>query len=122
MRDIKLFTNCMALYFNGMLLNIKLRVRIVVETKEMVRFFSKQSYLNNGAVFQRSSAIGIPWGIVLLRIADEDFTLLHHPSFFLTNTSLCLRYLSVGWQPVANTLKMSVFCNLLFYNMLDVLR
>lgn len=41
MSDIKLFTNCMALYFNGMLLNIKLRVRIVIETKEMVRFFSK---------------------------------------------------------------------------------
>lgn len=31
----------MALYFNGTLLNIKLRVRIVVETKEMVLFFSK---------------------------------------------------------------------------------
>ncbi len=60
MRDIKLFINCMALYFNGILLNIKLRVRIVVETKEMVRFFSKQSYLNNGAVFQRSSAICVP--------------------------------------------------------------
>lgn len=73
-------------------------------------------------MFQRSSAIGIPWAIVLLRIADEDFTLLHHPSFFLTNTSLCLRYLLVGWQPVANTLKMNEFCNLLFYNVLGILR
>ena len=83
MSDIKLFTNCMALYFNGMLLNIKLRVRIVVETKEMVRFFSKQSYLNNGAVFQRSSAIGVPWGIVLLRIADEGLRTPPSSIFFL---------------------------------------
>lgn len=43
-------------------------------------------------------------------------------SFFLTNTSLCLRYLSVGWQPVANTLKLKEFCNLLFYSVLDVLQ
>lgn len=83
MRDIKLFINCIALYFNRMLLNIKLRVRIVVETKEMVRFFSKYSYLNKGAEFQRSSAIGIPWGIVLLRIADEGLRTPASSIFFL---------------------------------------
>lgn len=41
-------------------------------------------------------------------------------SFFLTNTSLCLRYLSINWQSVANTLKMNEFCNLLFYSVLGV--
>lgn len=83
MCDIKLFINCMALYFNGMLLNIKLRVRIVIETKEMVRFFSKYSYLYKGAVFQRFSAIGVPWAIVLLRIADEGLRTPASSIFFL---------------------------------------